>query len=233
MTLPKGWAEATLAQVAQPGGVKVNPQGSPDLPYIGLEDVEPETGRITGRQNATKFKSAAVRFSAGDLIYGRLRPYLNKVAVPDFAGVASAEFIVLPSSDAADASFLQHVLRSPRFVAFTAMVSTGDRPRVAAEQIGDFDLSLPPLPEQRRIVAKIDSLTARSRRARADLERALSALDRLRAESLRGMFVGSNVTVPLRAIIADSGVGLVRSKEQQSAVGTPYVRMQHFDAEGA
>lgn len=168
--LPQGWLQTTLALVTAPRGEKANPADIPAKLFIGLEEVEAHTGRISANQSVAGLKSAVALFQKGDLLYGRLRPYLNKVAIANIDGAASAEFIVFPSSKAIDQRYLQCILMSPDFVAFTGLRSTGDRPRVSFEVISDYEVPLPPLPEQRRIVAKIDSLSAKSARARDRLD---------------------------------------------------------------
>lgn len=65
-------------------------------PYLGLEHVEGETGRVLGHADAKGVLSTTVAYRAGDVLYGKLRPYLNKVTVAPFDGVGSTEFIVFP-----------------------------------------------------------------------------------------------------------------------------------------
>jgi type I restriction enzyme S subunit len=142
----------------------------PNLPFIGLAEVEAHTGRIISTQNTSALKSAVALFDKGDVLYGRLRPYLNKVVVPDFGGAASAEFIVFPRSEILEPHFLQRVLMSPDFISFAVLKSTGDRPRVSYESLSAYEFSIPPIGEQQRIVAKVDSLSAKSKRARDQLD---------------------------------------------------------------
>ena len=94
--LPGGWAAAKLSELATPRGERVPPAAHPDKQFVGLEHVEAQTTRILGSVPSAEVKSSASLFRAGDVLYGRLRPYLNKVATPDFDGLASAEFIVFP-----------------------------------------------------------------------------------------------------------------------------------------
>lgn len=159
--LPSGWEWTTLGQVATPGRPKVSPATFPELPFIGMEHVEAQTMRLLGTVPAGELKSAAVHFQAGDVMYGRLRPYLNKVLRPAFEGLCSSEFIVFPPSLAMDQQYLQHILNSAPFVSFASHLNAGDRPRVDFEQIGSFELALPPSAEQRRIVAEIDQQLSR------------------------------------------------------------------------
>lgn len=97
-------------------------------------------------------------------------------------------------------------------------------------------LPIPPLAEQRRIVAKLDALTARLARARAELDRVPVLADRLRASVLEEVFSPSNLarwhTVRMEDQIAEGLIGLVRSKAEQGDTGVPYIRMNHYDLDG-
>lgn len=185
------WLEVTLSSVLKPRKTKASPSLLPEhTPFIGLEHVEAHTGRITEYGRASDVKSAVVTFEAGDVLYSRLRPYLNKVGRPDFSGCASAEFIVLPGNERIDGAFLQKLLMQPAFVEFASHVNQGDRPRVDFEQISTFRFNLPPPNEQRRIVARLDALLARSKRARAELARVSGLVERQRQAVLAAAFSG-------------------------------------------
>lgn len=97
--LPERWQRTTLGEVAVVSRESVSPQSiESDLPYVGLEHVEPRTTRILATGTASKLKSAVRRFRRGDVLYGALRPYLRKVCIPDFDGVCSPEFLVFAQS---------------------------------------------------------------------------------------------------------------------------------------
>ncbi|WKW50724.1 restriction endonuclease subunit S [Rhodomicrobium lacus] len=187
---PRSWASVTLADVTSQRSIKIDPSKIPETPFIGLEEVEAHTGRILRYASTANLKSAVAIFEKGDVLYGRLRPYLNKVVLAEICGAASAEFIILPPSDIIDQQFLQHVLMSPDFVSFTGLKSTGDRPRVNFEAISGYELNLPPLAEQRRIVAKIDSLTAKSKRAREHLDHIPRLVEKYKQAILAAAFRG-------------------------------------------
>jgi len=135
-------------------------------------------------------KSSAARFYAGDVLYGRLRPYLNKVAKPAFEGLASAEFIVFPPTGALDPSFLLCRISARDFVSFAGHLDEGDRPRVNFDQIGDFPVLLPPMNEQRRIVAKIEELFSELDKAVECLKTAREQLKVYRQALLKHAFEG-------------------------------------------
>lgn len=130
--------------------------------------------RLLGTVPASSMKSAANTFHAGDVLYGRLRAYLNKVYQPDFAGLCSGEFIVLPESSAALGRFLKYLLNSGDFVRFASQLNTGDRPRVDWDQIKNYAFTLPPFREQERIADTLDELLS-------DLDAGVAALERVRA----------------------------------------------------
>ena len=135
-------------------------------------------------------KSAAKRFFQGDVLYSRLRPYLNKVWLADRTGLCSAEFIVLPSNDALDGAFLKYRLSARDFVSFANSLNAGDRPRVDFEQISVFPL--PPYPHsyQRRIVAKIEELFSELDAGEESLRRARRQLGVYRQSLLKQAFEG-------------------------------------------
>jgi type I restriction enzyme S subunit len=153
-----------------------------------MEHVEAQTMRLLATVPAGEMKSAGVHFQVGDVLYGRLRPYLNKVLRPAFEGLCSAEFIVFPPSPATDEQFLQYILNSTPFVSFASHLNEGDRPRVDFEQIGNFQFALPPVAEQRRIVAEIERVFSNLEAAQALLWAAQKKLSLYDASTLNRAF---------------------------------------------
>lgn len=178
--LPNGWVEATLADVTMPRGEKADPTTLGEMPFLGMDHIEAHTAKLLGHQPVSELKSSVAVFKKGDLLYGRLRPYLNKVHLTEFDGAASAEFIVFPPSNAIEQRFLQSLLRSPEYRTLADQRSTGDRPRVKFENVSDYTFPLPPLPEQRRIVRKLDSLSERTNSVRNHLSPIVKLVVRMR-----------------------------------------------------
>ena len=102
----------SLGDVVRPNRPRVKPETMPDAPFIGMEHVEAHTMKLLGTVPAATMKSSAVHFKPGDVLYGRLRPYLNKVFRPTFEGLCSAEFIVLPENERIHGRYLQYFLNS-------------------------------------------------------------------------------------------------------------------------
>lgn len=188
--LPSGWMKLKLSAAIEPRGDKVSPANFPDLPFIGMDHVEAHTTKIIGSIPAREMKSNAARFCAGDILYGRLRPYLNKVAQPKNDGLASAEFIVFPENKLIKNSFLKYRLNARDFVNFANHLNEGDRPRVSFEQIGDFDLLVPPATEQDRITNKLEELFSELDQGVENLRTAQQQLKVYRQALLKHAFEG-------------------------------------------
>lgn len=157
--LPEGWRLKSLKQVTRPSKVKVDPRQCPDKPYLSLEHIEPETTKILGRGTASDVRSTKAVFKAGDVLYGRLRPYLNKVARPDFDGVASTDILVFPPQQELDQRYLLRFLNSATVVDHAHHHSMGlQMPRIGFEVLGDIPIPLPPIDVQRQIADILEGL---------------------------------------------------------------------------
>lgn len=187
-----------LGEVVKPTRPRVKPSDFPDLPFIGMEHVEAHSMKLLGTVPAATMKSSAVHFKPGDVLYGRLRPYLNKVYRPTFEGLCSAEFIVLPENERVDGGYLQYFLNSPAFVRYASHLNTGDRPRVDFDQLASYEIPVPQLDEQRRIVAELEKQYSRLDEAVANLKRVKANLKRYKvavlADAVEGQLVGDRTT---------------------------------------
>lgn len=198
--LPAGWQVVPLGQVVQASRQRVMPTEADGLPFVGMDDVESETMRLLGTVPASSMKSAGVRFDDGDVIYGRLRPYLNKVLRPDFTGVGSAEFIVMTPSEDIESSYLSYVLNSGDFVRYASARSAGDRPRVDFNRISAYQVPLPSLATQRDIVVAIEAQLSRLEVARVTLAECRARLQRLRSAILDGAWRRYSDNSPQRTL---------------------------------
>lgn len=132
---------------------------------LSLEDIEAGTGRVLRRQTCmvSDLGSAKCSFDERHVLYSKLRPYLNKVVLPDQHGVGTSELLpLLPDPLRIDREFLAFYLRSPDFVDFAVANSRGaNLPRVAMGALWAHEVPVPPLDEQRRIVRCIDECMER------------------------------------------------------------------------
>lgn len=174
--IPKGWIQVNLGEVIEPSKEKVNPTSLQKVPYIGLEHIEKDTGQLLGFGTSDEVRSTKTRFSKGDMLYGKLRPYLNKVLTAHFEGVCSTDILVFPKSPNISMKFLAHRFLCNDFVRYTSLnVSGVQHPRVDFQTLSRFIISLPPLAEQHRIVAKIEELFS-------DLDAGVEALKKAKAQ---------------------------------------------------
>lgn len=180
----------SLGEVVRPNRPRVKPESMPDAPFIGMEHVEAHTMKLLGTVPAATMKSSAVHFKPGDVLYGRLRPYLNKVFRPTFEGLCSAEFIVFPENERIDGRYLQYFLNSGTFVRFATHLNAGDRPRVDFDQIAPYKIPVPSLARQHEIVAELEKQFSRLDEAVANLRRVKANLKRYKASVLKAAVEG-------------------------------------------
>lgn len=198
--LPSNWSVVPLRRIVAPTRPRILPSELPELPYVGMEHVEAHSMRLLGTVPAGSMKSSGVRFHRGDILYGRLRPYLNKVWLANVEGLCSAEFIVLPPSEALESRYLSYLLNSADFVSFAAHLNEGDRPRVDFDQLAQFPVPVPPRLEQARIAEEIEKQFTRLDAGVAALKRVQAQLKRYRASVLKAACEGR--LVPTEAELA-------------------------------
>jgi len=192
--LPKGWRWVRLKEVARREVKTIKPSDMPDhvFNYLGMEHVAPNQWEEPKPKSrlGVEIRSSAIMFWPGLVLYGKLRPYLNKVVVPSTEGIASTEFVpIKPDEKLLLPSFLGAFLRSPSFVSYATSNTTGSRqPRIRMEALWNALIPLPPLPEQRRIVARIEELMERVREARRLREEAKKDADYLMQAALAEVF---------------------------------------------
>lgn len=191
--LPLGWAFITLGEVLAPRKGKHTPDPSDPRPYLSLDNIESHTSRITAWERSSDYSSQSSQLFAGDVVYARLRPYLNKIAVLDREALGSAELIVLPRIPEVLPSFLCYRLLSNDFVRFADQHSTGDRPRLKWAQMRNFPFELPPIAEQERIVDAIEEHFTRLDAASDTVTVAQARVEASRLSVLTEAFAGKLV----------------------------------------
>ena len=199
--LPEGWTFLPFGNM-KPSTERFDPTKEDNQRYLGLEHIEKDTGKIIGSQESKTTVSLKTIFCKGDLLYGKLRPYLNKVAIADFNGVCSTDILVFSQNPFILNTFLKFRLLKSDFVEFANRTVTGvQHPRTSHKKLSNYPIPLPPLPEQRRIVSKIESIFAQIDAARERLERLVSqtksvsdSLNVLRSSVLKQAFEGKLVS---------------------------------------
>jgi type I restriction enzyme S subunit len=134
------------------------------LRFIGLQHIESHTGKRIGEDRllAEELTGRKFKFSSGEIVYGYLRPYLNKVWVADCEGVCSVDqYVIQPKSELVDIWYLAHFMRSQTFLT-QAIELTHNLllPRLRTALLESILIPLPPLSEQRYVISYINSLQA-------------------------------------------------------------------------
>jgi len=126
-----------------------------DLIYIGLENIESDTGVFIPSEEEKESFGTALKFEKGDILFPKLRPYLNKVYLAEFDGVCSTEFHVLKPVKC-EGMYLFAFLNSRLVVNQTSYLMTGNTlPRLQTEDIKKLLIPIPPIETQEKIIAKI------------------------------------------------------------------------------
>ncbi|XUT54499.1 restriction endonuclease subunit S [Xanthomonas oryzae pv. oryzae] len=193
--LPGGWAELKLGDVVNyADNTTVQPDAmQEDAWLLELEDIERDSSRILAYETVGKRKpqSAKNSFHAGDVLYGKLRPYLNKVVRADRNGYSSSEIMAIKPNQL-DGGYLFHYLKSPRFRDYVQAVTHGVRmPRLGTEQAKAAPFLLPPLAEQKRIAQKLDALLAQVDTFKARIDAIPALLKRFRQSVINHGVSGS------------------------------------------
>ena len=132
-----------------------------DAWLLDLEDIEKDSGRLLQRKRKSEIKSLSTkhRFSVGQVLYSKLRPYLNKVIIADDNGYCTSEILPLRFIKVVYNRYAQVYLMSPFFVDYANQCSYGVKmPRLGTQDGRNALVPLPSLAEQHRIVMRIERL---------------------------------------------------------------------------
>ena len=159
--IPEKWKWCTLGSIAVYGGR--NQVAAEDIPsgswILDLEDIEKNTGRLLKKKRDVSVSSNKTSFKKGDVLYGKLRPYLNKAILADENGFCSTEIVSIPKESFLVPllpEYLKLYLMSPSFVEYATRCSYGVKmPRLGTKDAKAAAIPIPPIQEQNRIVAKL------------------------------------------------------------------------------
>ena len=163
---PSSWTRCSLGETLEYGITeRVDPTSIPDCAWVlDLADISPLTSFLVSRvtQGERRSKSTKLRFLAGDVLFGKLRPYLNKVIRAAESGYCSTEIVPIRPTSVVDGDFLFYWLKGPEFRSYVGRSSHGlTMPRLGTAAGRAAPFILPPIGEQRRIASRLDTLFER------------------------------------------------------------------------
>ena len=199
--LPDGWRMARLGDVCERfrRTIKPNDIEAATYPYLSLEHIESGTGAIVHSPAdllTDSVKSNTFAFRPGQVLYGKLRPYLNKVAIADFEGRCTSEIVpLIPKGLTSE--FLAMALRRNETVEHVMRATTGSRmPRADMVHLMQMPIPVPPLPEQERIVRALQERSEAIASAKRAAEAQLDAANAMSAAYLRQVFPAEGEELP-------------------------------------
>ena len=164
--IPDSWGVCCLGEVCDYGNcTNVDTKDIPETAWIlDLEDIEKDTGKVLQKLTLKERNSASTKhsFHKGQVLYSKLRPYLNKVVLADDEGYCTSEILPLDFNDMVYPKYARYYLMSPTFLKYANYCSYGVKmPRLGTNDGKKAILTVPPLQEQHRIVNAIETIFAK------------------------------------------------------------------------
>jgi type I restriction enzyme S subunit len=192
----KGWVERRLDEVCAITSTLVDPRKKEflDLTHVGAGNIESKTGVFVDLKTAREegLISGKFLFDKSMVLYSKIRPYLMKVARPDFSGLCSADMYPLaPLPNVVTRDYLFHLLLSKQFTDYAIQGSArAGMPKVNREHLFEYRVWLPDVKNQKQLAANLDSLHEETQRLAAIYQQKLAALDALKKSLLHQAFSG-------------------------------------------
>lgn len=188
--VPENWVWAQSQYAFKQVREQVDPLTCNVFNYVGLEHMKKDGG-LDVVSTSEGLKSNKVVFATGDVLYGKLRPYLNKHAVVSFSGIASTDICVFRSKGVMDPKLFDYYLNVPQVMDYAVERSKGiNLPRISPTDLGLMPIPIPPAAEQRRIVTTIESLFAKLDRAKELVQASMDSFAERKAAILHQAFRG-------------------------------------------
>ncbi len=184
-----------LKEVANLRREKVEPkESSENLNFVGLKHIDSGISILERWGDASEVKSTKARFYPNDVLYGKLRPYLDKAVIAEMEGICSADILVFTANSKMIPRFLVYLLHSHPFRSHAMATSSGiTLPRTSWNALGEFTFTLPPVTEQEQIISELERHLSVADAAEATLDAELARAERLRQSILKHAFSGKLV----------------------------------------
>ena len=189
--LPKHWRNVQLKEMASLRRENIKPEDALYSSYVGLEHIDSGESQLKRWGDAAEVKSAKSRFYPDDVLYGKLRAYLDKAVIAEMEGICSTDILVVTANSKTLPRFLVYLLHTHPLISHAVATSTGvNHPRTSWNSLGQFTFPLPPLPEQRAIAHVLQTIqeakAARQRELALERERKAALMDYLFSYGTKG-----------------------------------------------
>lgn len=176
-TNTKGWKVAKFTDIAIiDGNMTTDFEKYADYPHIGIDSIEKDTGDLKGYRTIAEDNvvSGKYLFTPQHIIYSKIRPNLNKVALPNFNGVCSADaYPILPDSEKCNRLFLAYVMRSSYFLDYILQFcNRTNLPKVNRKEVSGFSTPLPPIELQEQFATFVEQTDKSKSAVKQVLEKA-------------------------------------------------------------
>ena len=171
-----GWTTKKLGEVCEEIRERISSAEIPLAAYITTDNMLKNCAGVCEAENLPPKICSLVAYQSGDILLSNIRPYLKKIWLADRSGGASSDVIVLrPRFENILARYIYRALARDEFFDFSMLNVTGTKmPRGKRDWIKSFEIPIPPLAEQKRIVAKIDAAFEKIDRLKANAEKNLA-----------------------------------------------------------
>ena len=192
-----GWVEKRFDEVCAITSTLVDPRKKKflDLTHVGAGNIESKTGVFVYLKTAREegLISGKFLFDESMVLYSKIRPYLMKVARPDFDGLCSADMYPLaPIPNVVTRDYLFHLLLSKHFTDYAIQGSArAGMPKVNREHLFEFRVWLPDVKKQKQLAANLDALSEQTHHLARLYDRKLVALEALKKSLLHQAFAGA------------------------------------------
>ena len=185
--VPVGWEVKRIDEISERKTEVIDPTKTKEVyDYIGLEHIVPDEFVRCGKGLSNETVALKVKFEKGDLLYGKLRPYLNKVFISDISGVGSTEFIVLKQNEFTNWVYLNFQLK--RFLDYTKSMTAGTQhPRASWKDIKHYLVGIPKDEQEReQITRKLLSIEQQ----KTTNDDKIAVLERLKKSLMQNLLTG-------------------------------------------
>jgi type I restriction enzyme, S subunit len=188
---PEDWEVCRLKNRAEERKTKNNFKEKNDTIFIGLENIEGETGKLLSTSTTESIDGESYMFKKNNVLFGKLRPYLSKVIKVNFDGTCTGELIIFSSIRGTDPKYLFYRLISKSFIKLVDSMTYGVKmPRVSPYEIKNIKIVWPSLIEQQKIASYLDKQTSKIDKTIQKIQQKVNLLEEYKKSLIHHVVTG-------------------------------------------